>query len=683
MGSIKKHNRDSDTSYNFTEFDKLIDRVSTTIHNSAYYRKDHLGRFDNNGVSISESNFMESTEMAGNVWKKDEFNMKNTVSNLMENLSKSLLSKDTINQFKMLESKRNNSGKIFELLSPQKQLQMERKVHYDTTQKAMKRWGPIIDRINRQEVISYGETEDVDAKSTAQLATNYEPTDEFEQEFQKVLKEIDQANSTDAHTFNQSVTPCDQIKKQSENNFMKKLKFILFQQQKENKRLRKIKSKSWRRSRRKQMQVEEEKLLSIGEVEHPELVERIRQIYEEKRAKLRLMRRQNARQKWAKMALRFGGKDLQKSVSDQAQKQQEEKKRIEQIIGNASNDYSDNECTNSDEDLEPSFASIEDIRNNIDELKGVSKELFNLKFIRRGIESRNNKLESELIDIEKEIANCELPQNNKDTISYKECPDFSVDFNKPSIDELAQANNEIHDNSNFYSHDLGLAMENVLNNENLTFNDASSSKYVHNVKPKEKVVQIDKKITINIEEELDKMAKTDMGENQLFSQSEGNVIEEIFVQGSDDFVAKDMENGQKCDLPKKNLLPGWGNWCSTFKVDTGSKEKEDCDLIHKSRSLIKANHAVDKKILKYCVNQAPHPYSSNELYESTLKHPIGIEWNTTAIHNRLIQPKIRAKIGAVIKPLKFSKHLKDIKISDSFLEKWNQVKKCNRTKARF
>ncbi|KAH8584689.1 coiled coil [Cryptosporidium sp. chipmunk genotype I] len=697
MKPLKEKKRESSKDRSNTmEFDKLINSVSNVISESKYNVQGSVNNRSNFENELTSSNFNEVSESSGKVWSKEKINIKDAIGSIMENLSGSIKTREVISQIKMLETKHKTKGEIAELVPPNKLYKLERKTQYDLTQKGMKHWGMTIDRINRQETISYGEPEKIDIVSTGQFTTNYQPLDEFEQEFDNVLKEIHKDYSKNSEILGHcDISPCDQIKNHSEKSFMKKLKFILFQQQRENKRLKKIKSKTWRKNRRKQIQIEEEKLLSLGEVEYPELVKKIREKYEEKRAKIRLMRRQTARQKWAKMALRFGGSELQKNISDQAQKQHEEKRRIEQIIQKVSVNFDEeNELSDSDPEIESSSHFIEMARKNIDDLRNSSNRLFDLKFIQRGIESRNNLLDFELSQLEQENLQDQIFINEPGSHLSSNFSDKTIQLSKPSVNEIMETKDQIQSDLNYNKDIVGINfMDSNLNSQlRSNINDSNCKQY----KMSEKHIDFQKnngekkrKMYLNIEDELEKMASIDDIENQESAQANSELFKHIFIEGNADFIPKnvnidDPSVSKSIHRSSNNkIVPGWGNWCSSIstitELNSGGKE----DSSKKVKQLINPNRSIDKKITKFCVSQVPHPYNSSDLYESTFKHPIGPEWNTTAIHNKLIQPKIQARIGAVIKPLVYSKNLKNIKISDSFLEKWNLTKKCNRTKARF
>ncbi|KAH8739590.1 hypothetical protein FG386_001147 [Cryptosporidium ryanae] len=665
------------------EISHFINKVSNIIENTKEYGDIGFIKSFDGSSRVSNSNFSENPEMIGKVWSNKKLDMKSTINSLVSNLANSFDSRDVENQIKVFKGINKNKNKLVYFASPNRQLEMERKVQYDSVHKEMKRWGKLIDNINRQEVLIYGKTKKTDILSTSQLSNNYEPIDEFEREFERVLLEVgnrDVSNNQKNINNHGTVLPCNKIRDQIESNFVKKLKFILFNQQRENKRIKKIKSKSWRKNRRKQTQIEEEKLISLGETEYPELVKDIKEKYEERRAKIRLMRRQSARRKWAKIATRFGGKEMQRNISNQIQVHYDEKKRIERIISNFSSDYEGSD--NSDDPEKKTSEYINDSLERVGELKSISKELSDLKFIQRGIDSINEELELKLNQLG-ETGN-ESRENaqyrNDEKLNTLDVITPQVKLKKPTPDEINNAGNEIFNKSsveNYFNLCISLP-----EGETSKFNTEGVSVDVE----RKKDTKMDQKILSNfdIHDELEKMAQNDL-DNDNCSTNNVKTIKDVFIQNSEDNICQTNNsneiNSEKECIKKKTTVPGWGSWC--LSLNEIKEERSEVNLSKKFKFQTKQNRRIDNKIASYCVNKIPYPFNSNDLYESTLKHPIGPEWNTTSIHNKLIQPKIQARIGAVIKPLVYSKRLKNINISDSFLEKWNDAKKCNRTKARF
>ncbi|EEA07802.1 uncharacterized protein CMU_028760 [Cryptosporidium muris RN66] len=723
---MSDNNTDDDGEYK-GDVSKLISKIIGTKSTNYDRTKNVVG-------IIRESSSVEHSELNGKIWNNDidQLNIREAVSTIVSNLSRSPETSDALKQISTLKEK--SKYKIMELLAPSKQSEIERKTQYQLVSKNMKRWGPVIERLNKQEIQVFGKQVKIEDNSISQLSTKYTPMDEFEKEFEEVLSssindstssenlDINNKRKKDNRKLSDLIEPCDKMKTQAERNFLKRLKFLLFQQQKENKRLKKIKSKTWRKAHRRQQEIEEEKLLSLGELEYPELVKQIKARYEEKRAKLRLLRRQAARQKWAKTATRFGGRDMQKNIANQAQLEHDEKHRIEQIINSGVN-YGDNsEDNNSDLEIneildsyshekdDDKFISktkhfVEESKKNIVQLKSISENCLDLKFIRKGLESKFNDLinQSNTLENELEGYNSLFINEDVDKIPLLKEP------SKPSAQEIIEAQArlaKILDNSSGFNLDMQSTEDYCT--EPVSSIDISpyptvkcintSTSNCSNSKQKEKCTG-----SLDIQEELQRMVIVDQAE-LLNDNSE--VMKQIFIYGNysevderkdstEELVKPNQKSSGKTDSKSDtSKVPGWGDWCCSVNTLNNFKNAEGftdismvtdvtSNTLSSKKPLISINNSVDRKIAKYYVQETPHPYKSAELYESTLKYPIGPEWNTTAIHNRLIQPKIQSRIGAVIKPLVYSKQLKNIPISDSFLKKWSNLKKCNRTKARF
>ncbi|CAG8600169.1 9919_t:CDS:10 [Dentiscutata erythropus] len=55
---------------------------------------------------------------------------------------------------------------------------------------------------------------------------------------------------------------------------------------------------------------------------------------------------------------------------------------------------------------------------------------------------------------------------------------------------------------------------------------------------------------------------------------------------------------------------------------------------------------------KYLSTDIPHPFETREQYERSLRTPIGKEWNTNEVFQKMITPRVVTKMGVVIDPLK-------------------------------
>eukprot|EP00742_Colponemidia_sp_Colp-10_P011047 GILJ01012217.1.p1 GENE.GILJ01012217.1~~GILJ01012217.1.p1 ORF type:complete len:905 (-),score=233.95 GILJ01012217.1:34-2550(-) len=175
------------------------------------------------------------------------------------------------------------------------------------------------------------------------------------------------------------------------------------------------------------------------------------------------------------------------------------------------------------------------------------------------------------------------------------------------------------------------------------------------------------------------------------------LIKRAFVSGAEEEeFDQEKQDLMDEDEPKPEpIIPGWGSWTgegvkqrAKQEPKTQQKPKKPIDGIEKEkRKDAKLKKVIitekrDKKAAKYQVVDVPYPFTSKEQYEQSLRHPLGREWNTTAVYQRLIQPEVVTKPGVVITPLKLLKNLPKKK-ADSIVSKLDPKPKAKRAPARF
>ena len=111
------------------------------------------------------------------------------------------------------------------------------------------------------------------------------------------------------------------------------------------------------------------------------------------------------------------------------------------------------------------------------------------------------------------------------------------------------------------------------------------------------------------------------------------------------------------------VLPGWGAWAGEQTVPKAAKQaaataKARAEAAAASRADAGKPHVIvsekfDRKAAAYTVPALPFPYSSREVFDSTLRQPLSREVNTDASFRELTRPKVLATPGALIAPLKF------------------------------
>ncbi|XP_073275995.1 uncharacterized protein [Primulina huaijiensis] len=155
---------------------------------------------------------------------------------------------------------------------------------------------------------------------------------------------------------------------------------------------------------------------------------------------------------------------------------------------------------------------------------------------------------------------------------------------------------------------------------------------------------------------------------ELPSQSE--LIQRAFA-GDD--VEEDFEKDKAEVLNEENpepekpiLLPGWGQWTDVQKKkglpswmleehETAKKKREEALKKRKDAHLnnVIISEKLDKKAEKLHTKSLPYPYTSKEVFEQSIRMPIGPEFNPVSAIGALNRPEVVKKTGVIIKPIKF------------------------------
>ncbi|KAI3464323.1 hypothetical protein Pfo_020986 [Paulownia fortunei] len=186
----------------------------------------------------------------------------------------------------------------------------------------------------------------------------------------------------------------------------------------------------------------------------------------------------------------------------------------------------------------------------------------------------------------------------------------------------------------------------------------------------------------NIEQENDDDSDTDSGGEMVDGilssgpkptyelPSQAELIQRAFA-GDD--VEEDFEKDKEAILNEENpepekpvLLPGWGQWTDIQKKKgLPSWMLEEHEMAKKKRveSLKKRKDAhlnnviisekLDRKAEKLHTKTLPYPYTSKEVFEQSIRMPIGPEFNPATAIGALNRPEVVKKSGVIIKPIKY------------------------------
>lgn len=307
-----------------------------------------------------------------------------------------------------------------EPLSEPKQGREERETRYKESSNDIKKFIPQVTRMRKADQVTLGEEQDHRPNTTAALVSNFRPLDDFEKELEEVTKA---AGATEEHLKDEKGLPMNsRIRDQQQTQQIARLKSLMLREQQSAKRIKKIKSKAYRRIHRKGEQKEREVLLERLERDNPELAKSLRHDYEKKHAERRMLRQRNARKKWAQTMQRFAKGELSAAteITKQAQDARDEDVSLKRVIQGRDADESDD--SEAMDDLGDSDDEGGDKKRlaqrtvdkakqlTLNELNDLKKDgdlpttgIFGLGFMRRAIEQKRKDAQSEAQSVLNEL----------------------------------------------------------------------------------------------------------------------------------------------------------------------------------------------------------------------------------------------------------------------------------------
>ncbi|CAJ1877442.1 unnamed protein product [Sphenostylis stenocarpa] len=136
----------------------------------------------------------------------------------------------------------------------------------------------------------------------------------------------------------------------------------------------------------------------------------------------------------------------------------------------------------------------------------------------------------------------------------------------------------------------------------------------------------------------------------------------------DDFEKDKQEilNLENPEPEKPLLLPGWGQWTHIQEkkgLPSGMLKKHEEAQTKRAEALKKRKDArlkhviisekIDKKAEKLHTKSLPFPFTSKEVFEQSMRVPVGPEFNPASAIGLLNRPEVVKKPGVIIKPIEF------------------------------
>jgi U3 small nucleolar RNA-associated protein 14 len=312
-----------------------------------------------------------------------------------------------------------------------------RKVHYEDTRKDVSQWSGAIHQNRTAEALDFRSKESYNMQlSNAGLVGDFEPETDFEKEIANALeqagasseKEIIEKEKQKMLGINNGSGAFDAAddsdgdddlgrKHMTVEEFQKrhgelsKMRALLFYEEQKARHINKIKSKKYRKIRKKQRSKMEQKELEAQLEEDPELARELEEKEELERMKERMTLAHKNTSKWAKQQLkrrRKNGasaldKDTRLALSAQLRTGEELRRKMKSLRGedddsdesdSDSEDGGDGTGTKKDKLVERARAVLKETSQK-SEAEESGKGLFGMKFMQKGLEAQRNRAKEE------------------------------------------------------------------------------------------------------------------------------------------------------------------------------------------------------------------------------------------------------------------------------------------------
>ncbi|SCU86181.1 LADA_0D12816g1_1 [Lachancea dasiensis] len=589
----------------------------------------------------------------------------------------------------------------------------DRRAAYEISKDEVNKWRDVVQQNRQAEHLSFPLNPQVQHNEGSMFTPSEKAVGtELEKKVESLLESSNLGNVQKESTFEEIATakmsPDEMRKRTAELRLMREL---MFREERKAKRIKKIKSKAYRRIKKKEM-LKNKELLEESEDENTE-------DHDAARARERMSLKHKTSSKWAKDMVKHGmTKDKQTREEMEEMLRQGERLRAK-IVGHQSGSESDSAVSDIEDDskfqpnedesqmrdklgktgilnmafmknaesrraeenkqaiahlraLEPG----EDLSLNDTETNGVNVTLnAGRRIYAPGVEDNKSEVkdsdENMKQELEEDNANSlsERMKKGKRTSKLKKKKDQTDSGKKPSDSDDLEESNPWLDNSDDEQRTKKSTKVKVVdeNSSKLTksANKIAKERAKQDSKTLGKAASVgDPLLDVDTANKMQLVDPYSQGDEDIdgFMFKQQDVIAEAFA--GDDVEDKFTQEKKRVAIDEDDkvedvTLPGWGDWAGAgaaptkkrkFKKVKGTVEKDK--RRDKNLKNVIINEKVNKKNLKYQSSAVPFPFENKEQYERSLRMPLGQEWTSRSSHQRMIKPRILTKPGTVIDPLK-------------------------------
>ena len=617
---------------------------------------------------------------------------------------------------KLLKDSKGNTVQLKSLAVPlPKRIQQrhDRKAAYEIAKEEVGKWEETVKTNRESEHLHFPINPSVPLQKSASFAP-LAPSTDMEKKINTILLDSSLADEKALSTFEELATSklsMEELKKRR--NELRLMRELMFREEQKAKRIKKIKSKAYRKVHKKER--ERQRQMVEGDEEDPEE-------HDVNRAQERMTLKHKNTGKWAREMIDRGftkDQETRAEMEEMLRRNESLKRKIQDI---------DSEDQESDDEAflneNPSTTTETEAHN-----QKVGKGLMAMKFMRDAEarerkqnelaleELRNSKLENGFEELADGDSSANKPNEVVNEGRRKFAPGSSqsqtemLDILQDALEEqeidqeksmsatiergfakigsnetnwkqgkIEQPLSDQEDNANPWlllgdSNKPLQKSKSVLNvDKNSSMTDKAQNKIrkerakSKNEKKEDEDVAIDSNQTLKIidpygsensDNDTEGLIKI-KGKKVSFKQADmvkrafaGDDVVEEFQQEKRQRIEEDGD--KEIDV----TLPGWGTWGGSgvkkstkkkfIKKISGIKAEKRQDA--KLKNVI-ISEKVNKKVAKYTAGNVPFPYENREQYERSLRMPIGQEWASRDTHQRLTMPRVTVKQGTIIDPIK-------------------------------
>ncbi|KAG6361637.1 hypothetical protein INS49_009864 [Diaporthe citri] len=609
--------------------------------------------------------------------------------------------------------KKGTSKRLDVPLARRRQDQLDRIAAYEQTNKTLDRWNDTVKQNRRADHLMFPLPDTLtdaglDNGELLPLTKKTAGT-ELEQAIMSIMEESglgpasrsqkEQEKKADANDEEQTISRSElkdlwaQRRKERE---------VQSREQKRAKRIKKIKSKTYRRVHRKERLGEEAKLhedmKATGEIDSED--ER------EAAARRRALERVGAKHKdskWAKMGSKVGraawDDDYRAGLTDMTRRDEELRRRVEGRTGGSEGEEGDSDATSSSGDEDGNSRLLKELDgDDEDEEDGPHANLMKLKFMQRAEAARKQENDGLVAEIRRDLESGSEQEDEDDAEVQVGRRSYGLPEQKKRL--LREVKLSVANSAKEKTSKGGLSNNNMHTSSATDINDASSAPSGAGAwsRGKSAVVERKKKKVPGDRREDDlelhdatlasqppksfktKTKTASKGAIEGLSStlqagddsSDDEIHHPLAVRDLDlanhafagDEVVAEFEAEKEAIMSEDdekivdNMMPGWGSWAGegiskralkrnkgkvmTKKEGIKRKDRKDAKL---ERVII--NEKRNRKNEKFLASQLPHPFESRQQYERSLRLPVGPEWMTKESFQASTKPRVIVKQGII------------------------------------